>query len=77
VREEFPHKFANGRREDPPSVSNSSPPKRDGKKESFDGLPADAKDTYDRLKKYFKSKGKEYKPDDYARAYYLNLKEQR
>jgi hypothetical protein len=77
VRTEFPHKFANERRNDPPAVSSTSPPKRGGSKETFESIPADAKQTYERLRKFYEAKGKKYTPEQYAKSYYLNLKEQR
>jgi uncharacterized protein YoxC len=77
VRTEFPHKFANERRNDPPAVSSTSPPKRGGNKETFESIPADAKQTFERLRKFYEAKGKKYTPEQYAKSYYLNLKEQR
>lgn len=77
VKAEFPHKFENKRRNDPPAVSSTSPPKRNASKETFDSIPADAKQTYERLKKFYEAKGKKYTPEQYAKSYYLNLKEQR
>jgi hypothetical protein len=77
VKAEFPHKFANERRNDPPAVSSTSPPKRGGNKETFESIPADAKQTFERLKKFYESKGKKYTPEQYAKSYYLNQKEQR
>lgn len=77
IRSEFPHKFTNERRSDPPAVSSSSPPKRNSSKETFDSIPADAKQTYERLRKHFEAKGKKYTPDEYAKSYYLTVKEQR
>lgn len=77
VKSEFPHKFVNERRNDPPAVSSTSPPKRNASKETFDSIPADAKQTYERLKKFYEAKGKKYTPEQYAKSYYLNMKEQR
>lgn len=77
VKAEFPHKFANERRNDPPAVSSTSAPKRGGNKETFESIPVDAKQTFERLKKFYESKGKKYTPEQYAKSYYLNLKEQR
>ena len=77
VKAEFPHKFANSRREEPSAVAGSSAPARTTKKQSFDSLPADAKQTYERLERYMASKGKSYTKETYAKDYYVNLEDSR
>jgi hypothetical protein len=70
VKKEFPHRFSNGRREEPSAVAGSSPPPRQTKKQTFDALPADAKDNYERLAKFFERQGKTYTREQYAKTYY-------
>ena len=73
VREEMPHKFENQRRSAPATVASSSPPADKPKKKGFDALPDDAKKTYERLAAHWKTKGKSYTKEDYAKNYWLNL----
>lgn len=50
IKTEFPHKFGNPRRDDPPAVGDARrAPKNAGK--SFSNLPADAQDSFDRFYK--------------------------
>lgn len=77
IKAEFPHKFNNARREAPSTVAGSSPQGRTTKKQTFDSLPADAKQTYERLERYMASKGKSYTKETYAKDYYVNLEESR
>jgi hypothetical protein len=73
IKKEVPHKFNNGRREEPSTVATTSPPRRDAKKKGFDSLPQNAKETYERLARYYESKGKKYTPEQYAQTYYFEL----
>ncbi len=71
IRKRFPEKFENTRRNDPPPVSGSSPPPPRKKTKGFDDLPADAKATYNRLKRHFEAKNRTYTPEEYAKQYFI------
>ncbi len=67
VVERFPDKFGNPKREKAPAVATSSAPAPSKKKgKSFDDLPSEAKQAFDRFKRMMP----DYKQEDYAKMYF-------
>ena len=71
IRELYPKKFENQRRQEPSPVSGSGSPPPRKVKNGFDDLPAEAKATYHRLNAHFVAKKRTYTPEQYAKDYYL------
>jgi hypothetical protein len=66
VKEQFPNKFTNPRREGNAAVEGNSPAKRQPNKKGFDALPAEAKAAFEEVSFYNKKMTKQ----DYAKAYF-------
>jgi len=66
VKEQFPQKFVNQRREGGAAVEGSSPSKSTSSKKTFDNLPQEAKEAFEEISYYNKKMTKE----KYAKAFY-------
>lgn len=65
VKEKFPDKFSNKRRENPSVDSGDTPPEKAGKKNGYDALPKEAKEQCDKLVKEIPGYTKEQYVQDY------------
>ena len=70
VKQVFPDKFKNPKREEAVAVEGDSPQEQPSNKKSFANLPESAKQTYHRLKKKFEMQGKKFTKEEYADSWF-------